>query len=257
MSHQRPPRTTPVFETLRGWFDEVERTWVGVMDRSPGRPARLSRALGVEHDVACPRCGNSVGPFESDVDGCAACRGKRLAWDRLVRLGSYEGELREAVLKLKYSGWRRVGEDLGRALGEKLASELRKAGRDPSHALVVPVPTVFRRRMARGVDHARILAREVRHTCGCSIWYGLRRRGGQPQTGLSGESRRRNVAGRYFVRGRPRREVGLVVVIDDVRTTGATMQAASRAIRATIPGVSEVWGGVVGVTPAQGSSERS
>ena len=50
------------------------------------------------HDV-CPRCAESVGPHAAREDGCVKCRQQKLAYDRAWRLGSYEGLLREAILR--------------------------------------------------------------------------------------------------------------------------------------------------------------
>lgn len=118
-------------------------------------------------DSACWRCGGTVGFGEVNEKGCGACRGKRLAWDRAVRLGAYGGGLREGVIGCKYRGDRESGIRLGRMLGARVAEALIELGdrltdRDRGGAaleagsvVVVPVPTTYRRRRVNaGVDHA-------------------------------------------------------------------------------------------------------
>src|SRR5262249_52068795 len=52
---------------------------------------------------SCPRCGHTVGPFSALDGSCSACRGESWPLDAVVRLGPYEGALRDLVLRLKSS----------------------------------------------------------------------------------------------------------------------------------------------------------
>lgn len=257
---QRPVVPPPALT----WWEKIERTWLGV--RSPGLARRFYDASW-EADVPsdyCPRCAETVGPFEADADGCPTCRAKRLPWERAVRLGSHEGVLREAVLDLKFRAWRKIGDDLGRRLGQAVQRDLTRAGIAAERVVVVPVPTTTLRRLGHGVDHALVLARAVARELGAPVRRPVRRRRGPAQRGASATERRKRVA-RAF---RPRRgwvvsripAGSVVVVVDDVRTTGATLRAVCRAVR--IVGRSSggrqsaggaglrLWVATVGVTPS-------
>jgi predicted amidophosphoribosyltransferase len=133
-------------------------------------------------------------------------------------LGSYRGGLRLAVLALK-DGRRDVAE----ALGERLAPFLRKA------SILVPVPTTPARRRARGMDGVDLIARRISEIRQARVFAVLRRLSGAAQHGRSGEERR-SARGRYFcdaeVAGRS------VLLVDDVCTTGTTLEDCADAIRA-------------------------
>ncbi|MFG0326695.1 MAG: ComF family protein [Phycisphaerales bacterium JB037] len=198
-------------------------------DWMPDRPAER-----------CPRCAHRVGPFEADSAGCPGCRDRRLPWDRAVTLGDFAGPLREAIHELKFRRWRSVGREVGRALGERLGEELALMGVEPGSCTLVPVPMAYRRRLERGVDHTLELVRGVRRGLGgrAEIVRALGRGHRPTQWSVPMSQRQANVAGAFRARpGAAQRLLGAgrggpVVVLDDVVTTGATMRAACRALRA-------------------------
>lgn len=223
-----------------GLWSSIERTWLGLsVPTVQERAAEAGWAID-PLDRFCWRCGLSVGPFEAGANGCSRCPEHRTPWSRYVRLGAYAPPLLDMVHELKFEGWRAVGRALGRELGKQLARALDAdaSAKGPAAAAaragitLVPVPTTFRRRMVRGVDHALVIARAAAEPLDAPVHPLLVRRHRPSQVAVSPSQREANVRGSIRVRSSRPLDPGLVVVIDDVLTTGATMTAACRPLEA-------------------------
>jgi predicted amidophosphoribosyltransferase len=155
-----------------------------------------------------------------------------LGLDRWAAALAYEEPASSLVLVLK-NGQRR---DLVPWLADRAAACL-----EPGPGAVVTwAPTGGSRRRRRGFDQAELLARAVARRWGAPCRPLLVRGAGPAQAGQTGRDRRRGPA--FAVRGRVAVPAS-VVVVDDVATTGATLAAAARALRAA--GAREVRGLVV------------
>jgi predicted amidophosphoribosyltransferase len=177
-----------------------------------------------------------------------------------VRLGDYRGVLRDALHDLKFTAWRRVGQDLGGLLGVAVADALSNSGVSRADAVVIPIPTTLRRRMVRGIDHSLVLARAAAGVVGCPVVRALDRRHIRPQTALPAGERSDHVRGTMWRRPGISLSGRVVLLVDDIMTTGATMATACRGLqrRPGGRGISgdkpdQVWACVAGVTPAPGA----
>ncbi len=202
----------------------------------------------------CDRCAGTVGPHEENEFGCAACRGSRLPWARAVRLGEHRGALRDWVHEVKFTRFRALGTELGRALG----GQLRRAGAPREGVIVCPAPTSWRRRVARGIDHSGAIAHGVARELGVPMERLLSRSHRPSQTELPASRRRRNVSGAFRRRGRAGLAGSTVILVDDVMTTGSTARAAARALmrwrgEGSRPGA--VWLAVLASAPRSGGEE--
>jgi ComF family protein len=168
-----------------------------------GDPLPSWRIISLEHR-RCPRCRR---------------RPSHVAQGRTV--GAYEGSLRAIVHALKYDGRRSIAAPLGRLMRAHGADVL--AGADAA----VPVPLHRARQRARGFNQAADLARHL----GVPVVKGLRRvRRTASQTDLPAGRRHSNVRGAFApARGADVRGA-VVVLVDDVSTTGATLDACARAL---------------------------
>jgi len=244
----------PEITVRGGLLRSMELALLGGGDTSA---RHLFRASGWSPDAPgawCPGCGGSVGVGEVADGRCASCRSARPPWDRMVRLGSYEGALREAIHRMKFRGDRAAGRLLGGAIGETIASLLDDEGGPHGAVTIVPAPTTTRRRLARGIDHTLVMARAAGWDRGWGIRRPIRRKHRPPQSTVALSARAGNVRGAMLARRVPGGvtppDGGLVVVLDDVMTTGATMRAACRAVLGAWDGwAGTIWAAVAGVTP--------
>lgn len=252
-------------EPERGWLEQIERFWLGrtsetFLDRATHRGWAPD-----EPETYCARCGSRVGYYElgpegedSPTDGCGGCARKRLPWERFVRLGDYQGLLRRAVHELKFQAWRPVGRELGGLLGAAIARDLDRLGVDRSTCCLVPVATPFWRRLGRGVAHTEILANAASAVCGVPVVRALKKKMRPSQLAVAPSERRANIRGAFRAATAKPERVRVAIVLDDVRTTGATMTEACRSLKAgwnpERGSDLRVWAACVGV--AQSRRER-
>jgi ComF family protein len=172
----------------------------------------------------CVRCGDALTAWRSDGPLCARCRRQPSRLTIARSAGRYDGSLRRIVHAFKYQGCR--------VLAAPLASMLREAGADLLRGAdaVIPVPLHPFRAAERGFNQSDDLARQL----GLPVWRVLRRvRHGPPQASLPAARRNANVRAAFTLtwrcqlaaRARAHLRNRVVILIDDVMTTGATMEA--------------------------------
>jgi len=137
-------------------------------------------------------------------------------------VGAYEGALRSVVHALKYEGRRSLARPLAALMRHRCRAVL-----DGADALV-PVPLHPSRRRSRGFNQASDLARHLR----ADVVHALRRTRSTPsQTGLPAAQRHRNMRDAFApARRAPALSGKVVVLVDDVSTTGATIEACARVL---------------------------
>jgi ComF family protein len=185
-------------------------------------------ALVIDPHPTCQRCASTLGPNLPPAPDCAKCRGTPFAFDRVIRLGPYEGIRRDAVLRMKHGH----NEGLADAVGELWAADAMAPLKTVGAGAVVPVPLHWRRRWSRGYNQAAALGRAL--ASGLQIPFAdgaLRRLRATPfQTG-GRDARRENVRDAFVAKSDSRTRAKTVLLVDDVLTTGSTASAAARALR--------------------------
>jgi ComF family protein len=205
----------------------------------PESPARVclscEQVLTTDPCPTCPRCSISLGPHVPRADGCEHCRDKPFAYERALRLGPYEGLLREVIIRLKNSHEATLAEIIGGLWARCLTPRLREF----SPRAVVPVPLHWTRRYwERGFNQSEILARCLGQSLQIPCYpYCLRRLRRTPRQTYqaSAAARRDNVRGAFQARTHYDLAGKTVLLVDDVLTTGETANEAARALRALKP----------------------
>lgn len=175
----------------------------------------------------CQKCGKPLRGPPDLVFTCIPCRHRRLYFAAARAAGIYDGALREAIHALKFGGRRALAASLGALMADCAASDERLR----SAQLIVPVPLHSRRLRERGFNQSELLAAEVSEHLDLPVASDVlvRRQGTQAQSGLTFEDRRANVRGAFAaVRGI---ESKMVLLVDDVISTGFTLSECARALR--------------------------
>jgi len=171
-----------------------------------------------------PRCSVCWMPTTME-DACYDCRTSRPAFKGARAVFVYEAAARDAVHALKYRGVSALAPEMAISMAAMLMVWA------PTVEAIVPVPLTGHRRRLRGYNQSELLAREVSHLTGIPVEPKalVRRRSGTPQVRQPDrESRWLSVKG-AFGQGR-RRVQGGIVLIDDVMTTGATLDACASVL---------------------------
>lgn len=184
--------------------------------------------LFVSDYCRCKRCASPLSPVVPN-DSCARCEAANWRFKSVVTLGPYRGRLREAVILMK----KKPFELLRRAVGELIAAELRGQFADSSPVLIA-VPNHWTRTIFRSVCQASSLAESVSLNTGWSLLRGVVRRSRKTakQGMLSWTERKHNVRGAFKLR--PSQRIGgrHVIVVDDVLTSGATVDEIAKLLLA-------------------------
>jgi ComF family protein len=193
--------------------------------------------------AACDTCAEPIaGVLIPSGYRCGRCRRHPPAFDRLLAPYLYRPPLDSVVRHLKYQRLAYLGRHLAREIATEVGSELAQAD------LVTPVPLHWRRQLDRGFNQAFEIARPLAQMLGIEARMTLRRRRAtRPQAELSQSDRRLNPAGAFRTRPRARPIAGTVLLVDDVMTTGATLEEAAKTLKAS--GAACVIAVVAGRTP--------
>ena len=179
----------------------------------------------------CTRCGKPL----AQAGRCPACRDASFQVSAIRSAAVYRDPLSQAIHEFKYNGRKQ----LSQPLGELLAAYWR--GRNVSVDLVIAVPLHSHRLKERGFNQSHLLAETLCRDAGLPLLQPgvLRReRETQQQVHLSAAERRQNVSGAFVWAGPPL-DGASALLIDDVATTGSTLEACGEALH--LAGAGRVW----------------
>ena len=189
----------------------------------------------------CRRCGRDASKFALIDGACGDCQNTKFAFDRMARAGVYAKSLKDMIVGLK-----RGKTELDLVLGSLADSALQGGGFSGEIEFIVPVPLHWSRRSVRGYNQSLVLAKRLRHE-GAEINTDLvrvRRTRFQP-TMQTPAARARNVKGAFAVRKGHRFAGRVVCLVDDIKTTGATLNECAKTLKEA--GASKVFALVLSV----------
>ncbi len=190
------------------------------------------------HPLPPPRCRHCYAQLTSS-GLCITCQRHPLQISGLRAVSTYEEPLRSCIHALKYNGNKRLAEPLGSLLAQVFHTQRMQAD------IILSVPLHSERQQQRGYNHATLLAQVCSTLVGIPLQEKIlvRHRATSAQVGLGPHARQQNVAGAFLyiptgtIQTLSRRHI---LLIDDVYTTGATLEACAAPLFAA--GAASVWG---------------
>ena len=189
----------------------------------------------------CPRCGRDVSRYALVDGACPDCQGKEIHFDQIARGGLYAEALQRMILSFK-----KGRTELDSVLGFLANSALQGSGFYDEIEFFVPVPLHWFRRLTRGYNQSLVLARRLKHPTAIinTDLVRIRYTKSQPMM-ASAAARAKNVAGAFAVRRRHQFTGKKICLVDDIKTTGATLNECAKTLKET--GASEVFALVLAV----------
>lgn len=205
------PRRCPVCDGITGW--RGEKICPGCRDR-----------LVLLREPWCMRCGRRLSEEE---EYCSECRRKKHIFLRGRALYDY-AHAAEAIYRFKYGGRREYADYFGEQICLYLGDFIRSVNPDG----LVPVPLHRRRMAARGYNQAELLAKAVGRRMKLPVYSKMlvRVKNTVPQKKLNPEERQNNLK-KAFIMGRNDVKLKTVIVVDDIYTTGTTIDEAARVLK--------------------------
>jgi ComF family protein len=183
--------------------------------------------LSCTGDDYCGRCGRDVSKFALLEIGCPDCQNKKFYFDGIARSGIYKEALQQMILSFKNGRT-----ELDSTVGFLCNCALEGSSFYNDIEIFVPVPLHFSRRLSRGYNQSHILAKKLRHPTAGICTNLVRKRRTKLQTAMvSPTARAKNVAGAFTVRRRNNFRNRNICLIDDIKTSGATLNECARILK--------------------------
>lgn len=200
---------------------------VAYFDRESGRCPECMGRLPFIRGKRCYLCGRELAGEKEEL--CEDCDGKegRRFYTRGFALCSYEDVMRESVYRFKYGGRREYAQVYGRLMAERFKDAMRRAKIEG----IIPVPLHPAREKQRGYNQAALLARALGAYTGVPVYedYVVRVRHTPPMKTLGAGERQNNLKRAFKIR-RNDVKLKITIVIDDIYTTGSTIDAVAKTL---------------------------
>ncbi len=198
--------------------------------RLTGREAKVCgecrSILPLVREPACVSCGKEI--IRSGELFCPDCKGNDHYFIKNRSLYRYEGDVKRALQGVKYRRRKTDCYAIGRHMGDEMADYIRTLNIDG----IVPIPLSKGRMKERGYNQAAILAKCLSEASNVPLYddYLVRVKNTLPQKNLSLRERENNVKSAFHI-GQKGVQLSSILLVDDIYTTGATLDEAARVLR--------------------------
>lgn len=181
----------------------------------------------------CLKCGKSL--KDDSAEYCEDCRNANHIFDRGRALYEYD-TVKEAVYRFKYEGRKEYADFFGKELADKLGREIKEWKADA----IVPVPLHKDREKKRGYNQTALVARVLGRKLNIPVNEKIicRKKATAVQKKLKGKERQNNLKNAFKI-GQNDVKLKTIIVVDDIYTTGTTMDEMARCLKNA--GVREVY----------------
>lgn len=182
----------------------------------------------------CSSCGKPLAR-EDNRSLCYDCRSKVHYFDKGFTCAGYGLYERSLMMDMKYRGKSYIGRIMGKILADRFYIAVDTYSALSEIDYIVPVPVHKSRMRERGYNQAAIMAKELAEEIGVPVKQGIlkRTRGTRAMKGLNPQERQGNVEEAFSVTSvkEPNIRGKRILIIDDIYTTGSTMDACSKALK--------------------------
>lgn len=189
----------------------------------------------------CKKCGKEI--VDETMEYCGDCMGHRHAFESGVALLNYDETARTVMAQIKYKNKREYLDFFGAAMAKRYERTVERMAVEA----IVPVPVHPSRRRARGFNQAEVLAEVLGKKLGIPVKPEMliREKRTRPQKELTAAERLKNLSGAFSAR-EGIHGIRRVLLVDDIYTTGSTIEACARVLRNA--GVEKVYFAVICMT---------
>jgi len=172
----------------------------------------------------CKRCGK---PKDDTGESCAECDGVQYYFERAVSVFEYSTAVQRLIYRFKYRSETHLSRVLGNFMAQRLSEQ-----KDWKYDAIVPVPLHKKRQSERGFNQALLLTSNISQTLDIPLIENILHRTKQTlvQAGLGRHERFSNLKNAFSVGDNSKIKGKSIVLVDDIYTTGSTVNECSRAL---------------------------
>ena len=195
-----------------------------IFDKENGVCESCEKPLPYITGAICSHCGE---PLVSDGYYCKKCKGKKFIYNRAVSVFEFKDNARNLILGLKYNNNKYLAKPLGKMLADLYTKSLMFAD------IIVPVPLCNKRLTERKFNQAELIANELAKNVNVEIRNDIlfRVKNTPTQTELNYTERQNNLKDAFKVKNKKLIKDKVVLIVDDVITTGATVTECARVLK--------------------------